>query len=688
MSAESQQAQTAQIREEVRKTIQSLNEMAQTESSFDQFCEAVLSKVVKITGAHGALLWQVNGDNTPRLTHRAGDHPNELAQNVTSQENPQHSNAVMEVVNRQMSMGLTSDSFTESVPTDPNAARDQSFLMLFSPVFNREKKCCGTLELLQRGDITPAAQEGYLRFLTQIAQLFQRWHEQQDLAKLTQHSDKWHEKLEFITEVHRSIDPTETAFAIANESRRLIKSDRVSVAKWNGRKCKIEAISSQDRFDNRANVVRLLGNVATSSVSSDTPLWVVGDTEGIAPEVAAQINEYLDEAHSRTLIVLPIIAQPPKGPDLEMQSRRKAKDRKLGALIIEYFDADVKEEQVTEQVDMIVKQSELAMENSRVHGEIFMLPIWQRLGWLQKFLFRDHLAKTYTGLACLAILTLFMIFFPKELKMKVSGVMHPTVRKTIFSQTGGVIREVLIDEREAVKKGQPLLVLENPDLEIEILETEMQRATTQDRIEQLASVRARGISDREQQAQISSEISGLQIEQRNLVNRLKLLNRKSEFQRINSPIDGTIVTSQPKRKLLDYPTSANLAVLEVADFDGTWQLELKIPQNKIGYVSQAMQDSKKENGNEELEVEFRIGTNPNLVLNGILRTVDRRATPSQDGTTEYQAFVDADSEQFEKLTEELRTGASVTAKIHCGKEPLGFVCFYQILDWLRTKVLF
>ena len=140
--------------------------------------------------------------------------------------------------------------------------------MLFSPVYNRAKKCCGTLELLQRGDISPAAQEGYLRFLSQIALLFQRWHEQQNLAKLTENADKWHEKIEFITEVHRSIDPAETAFAIANESRRLLNCDRVSVAKWNGRRCKVTAISSQDRFDNRANVVRKLGYVATSSVSA------------------------------------------------------------------------------------------------------------------------------------------------------------------------------------------------------------------------------------------------------------------------------------------------------------------------------------------------------------------------------------------------------------------------------------
>ena len=138
--------------------------------------------------------------------------------------------------------------------------------------------------------------------------------------------------LEFITEVHRSLDPSETAYAIANESRRLLNCDRVSVAKWNGRRCKVTAISSQDRFDNRANVVRKLGYVASSSVSAETPFWVIGSTEGIAPEVANQINEYLDESHSRTLAVLPLISKPPAAPDLEMRSRSKEKVRKLGAL--------------------------------------------------------------------------------------------------------------------------------------------------------------------------------------------------------------------------------------------------------------------------------------------------------------------------------------------------------------------
>ena len=71
-STEQTEASPDAIRDEVRRTIQSLKELAQTEKDYDKFCETVLGKVVKITGAYGALLWQVNGDNLAKLTHRSG----------------------------------------------------------------------------------------------------------------------------------------------------------------------------------------------------------------------------------------------------------------------------------------------------------------------------------------------------------------------------------------------------------------------------------------------------------------------------------------------------------------------------------------------------------------------------------------------------------------------------------------
>jgi hypothetical protein len=676
----------AAIREEVRRTIHQLNEMAGSEKNFDQFCDTVLSKVVKITGAHGALLWQVNGDQTPRLTHQTGQHPNATAVEVLSQTNAQHNNAVMEVVSKRIPMGLTSEAFTGGTDdtANPNAQRDESFLMLFSPVYDRTQECCGTLELLQRGDISPEAQEGYLRFLGQVSQLFLRWHEQQDLARLTQKSDSWNQRVEFISEAHRSIDQTEAAYAIANEARRLLNCDRVSVGKWNGRRCKIVAISSQDRFENRANVVRLLSNVATASVRADSPFWITGSTEGLAPEVARKINAYLDESHARTLAVIPLLARPPETPDLEMKSRRKAKAKKLGVLVLEFFDSDVLESEIEEDRKLIVSQSELALENARKHGEIFMLPVWKRLGWLQKLLFRDHLAKTMTGLACLTLLTLLMIFFPKELKMKIDGVMHPTVRQTIFAQTEGVIREVLISERDEVTAGQPLLRIENPDLDLEIDSTQYEIETIKHQINNATSQLASGRKDPAESAEIGMAIELFEKQRRTLESKIKLMKLKKSYQEVVSPIDGTITTPQPRRRYKDFPAVANLALLEVVDLEGAWQLELKVPQNKVAYIDEALQVSE----DDTLQVEFKIGTNPNLNLVGTLTSVGQRAVPSESGAPDYRAIVEIEPGQLADLQDELRSGVGATAKILCGKRPLGFVCFYQVYDFLRTKVFF
>jgi hypothetical protein len=50
--------------------------------------------------------------------------------------------------------------------------------------------------------------------------------------------------------------------------------------------------------------------------------------------------------------------------------------------------------------------------------------------------------------------------------------------------------------------------------------------------------------------------------------------------------------------------------------------------------------------------------------------------------------VEIEPSQLADLQNELRSGAGATAKIRCGTRSLGFVCFYQIYDFLRTKVFF
>ena len=706
MSTQTETQNADKIKEEVRQVIRRLTELSQTQEDFDQFCAEVLGRLVEITGAHGALFWQITGKGIPKLTHHSGQAPHDQAREILAPENEQHSRAILDVVRQKMPVGVMSEAFTGKVADDAKAeaaeaANDGSevetpspFLMLFSPVLNRQKDAVGAVELIQRGDISPQAQEGYLRFLTQIAALFQRWHERQKVTQTTgqqpaaadqavARADKWSEKMDFISEVHRSIDFKETAYAIANEARRVLGADRVSVGRWNGRKCSILAISSQDRFDNRANVVRKLGNVATASVGADSTFWVTGNTDEIAPEVAKKINDYLDESHSRTLAVIPLAVRPPDVPDLEMNKRNK-KVRKLGAIVLEYFDDEVTEERIQDDCKLIVEQSQLALDNARKHGEVFLQPVLKKVGWLQQTLFGDHLKKTITGLVALSLLTLALIFLPKEMKMKVSGNLHPEVRRHVYSESKGIIESVDFADGDVVKEGALLVQMVDYDRKQQM----DARRSTLKRLQMQASNAyaqiSRARTDEESEAR-SNDFSNYKLQIEDTETMIENDRRMmSQVLQVRSPIDGTIVTWNPQQRLKGLVVEPNQTLVTISQLDGDWQLEVKVPHNKVGYVEDALERARKDDPNTDgITAEFALSTNPSKSYSGKLQRVSIRPHTDEGGIQMYRGIIKVDPEDME----DLRPGAGATVKIFCGKVPLYKAWFHQIIDWCRLKVL-
>ena len=670
------------IRSELRQAIKQLSELSRSDASFDEFCQQVLMQVVKLTSAHGALLWQMPKDGQPRITHKSG-----VPNFVLEVDQQLHQDVVMEVVTKRTPLGIESESLRGKRESAEPSEGD-SCLILITPVYNRKQEVCGGLELLQRNDISLGAKEGYLKFLDRIAELFQRWHEHHDLARLSYNAEQASTTMDFVTEVHRSIDFKETAFAIANEARRVLNSDRVSFAHWNGSKCKVVSVSSQDRFDNRANVIRKLGNLATASVKGNVPIWVTGDTEGLPPEIIKRLNDYLDESHCRTLAVLPLLKRPDEQAELEFKPSQRKKPVKMGALIIEYFDSDVAQDKVNDQIALVRGHAEIATANSLEHSRIFLRPLWKRMGEVSQFLFRDHWAKTMTALVALALFTVFLILFPAELKMRVSGVMQPETRRIIFSRADGIVKDVKFDQGEKVQAGETLIELEDVDLEIQRQDSEGRLDVLKEEIERLNAQAQRTGNRRGQQPDdefsIWGQIGQLNSQKANLEKQLQLIDMKKRMLTINSPIAGTVITWEAKKRLTDLPVGRKQHVLTVADFEGTWVAELRIPQHQVGYVAAAI----RENEGELLDVEFRIATNPNLLFNGKLLRLADRTDPGQSGVPEFRAIVTVDDEELEELRPDLRPGAGLTAKIHCGQRSQGFVWFYQIVDYFRMNVTF
>ena len=204
---------------------------------------------------------------------------------------------------------------TRSHSIDETPAANPTEFLLVLGLLKTDLETVGLVEIFQRAEAGPSTQKGYLRFLMQMCELAGDFLKSHQLRHFSDRQTLWTQLEDFTRAVHASLDPREAAYTIANEGRRLIECDRVSVAIRKGKKCKIEAISGQDLFDKRSNTVRLLGKLATAVVASGDAVWYTGDTRDLPPQVEDAVQEYVDEAHSKTVAVLPLRRPAPPEED-------------------------------------------------------------------------------------------------------------------------------------------------------------------------------------------------------------------------------------------------------------------------------------------------------------------------------------------------------------------------------------
>ncbi|MBX3416992.1 MAG: HlyD family efflux transporter periplasmic adaptor subunit [Pirellulaceae bacterium] len=665
-------ATVEQVKKEVRQTIEELREMTRSEIPFDRFCESLLNKIVPLTGAYGAIIWQFKGEsgfasifgNGPRYQTLSGD-------------NEQHQGLLYEVARNQKGLSVRSEAVSDS----PEAA---NMLLIAVPIMDRQNRIWGVLELLQRAEINGETQAGYMKFTTQLAALFARWQEQHDLRAASVSDEQWANRVGFVREIHRSIDLNECSYAIANETRRLLKADRVVVAVEYGGKYKVKAVSSQDRFDNRGNVVKKLSRVVNSSIKTDTPLWLTGNTDQLPPQLAGFVNEYLDESHSRTLAVLPLVLEPPKPKD-ELTRRTRRQGRKIGGLVIEYFDQEVDEAEVEGSLSLVKAESTVALENAMATNEVFLLPFWRSLGKIRDYVWTNYRKRTIAALAALAVLTLAMIFWPMAMRIKVDGVLQPETRRNLFAKMDMVVQTVHHDHNAFVKTGDLLLTLESEPLDQRLIELNGQVDTLDQQIESLRRQlnhldRVPDGSGGQTALQMAAQLDQLNIERRGILELKRNIDKQRESLEIVSPIDGTVMNWDAKRKLEGLPVQFGQPLLTVADLEGRWQVELLIPQGRAGYIREAFEKS----GGKEIPADFLLTTDPNTRHKGRLVKISDRAETNAKGLTEFRAIIEIDSTTLTMP----QAGAGVIARVNCGNQSMGFVLFYQVLDFLRTRVFF
>ncbi len=427
-------------KQQIRALVGEIAQLSKQDVAPEEFYGQFLPRVVSALAAAGGAVWTLNPEGRLALQYQINIQETQLRDNQEHQA--QHSRLLYKALSG--SEGMLVPPFSgpgdmEQAGEDTPAANPTEFLLILG-LLKTDLETIGVVEIFQRAEAGPATQKGYLRFLMQMCELAGDFLKSHQLRHFSDRQTLWTQLEDFTRTVHASLDPRATAYTIANEGRRLVDCDRVSVAIRNGKKCKIEAISGQDLFDKRSNTVRLLGRLATAVVASGDAVWYTGDTHDLPPQVEDAVQEYVDEAHSKTVAVLPL--QRPAPLEEDDPKKRETPEPPIGALIVEQIEDSRVSPSLVQRADVVCLHSSTALANALEHQNLFLMPVWRALGKTRWVLEARTLPKTLGIAGAVLAVLLFLLVYPARFTLEAKGTLEPVRRQDVFAGVNGMVKEL------------------------------------------------------------------------------------------------------------------------------------------------------------------------------------------------------------------------------------------------------
>jgi hypothetical protein len=656
-----------QTKQQIRNLVREIAQIAKSDISPTDFYDAVLNRIVTALAAIGGAVWTLEESGQLRLEYHINLRETRLADSEDDQV--RHGRLVRKVINT--GEGMLSPPQSGSGDAD-EGGNPTDFLLVMAPL-KTAHETAGVIEIFQRPGSSPTVQRGYLRFLQQMCELASEYLKSRKLQHFTDRQALWSQLENFTRLVHKGLDSTSTAYTIANEGRRLIDCDRVSVAINRGRKCVIEAVSGQDTFDKRSNVVTLLNRLATAVVATGEAVWYTGDTSMMAPQVEEAVHDYVDECHSKAVAIVPLKA-PHDANDPTVQPRI------LGALIVEQIEDSRPREGLQQRIEVVGDHSAIALSNAMEYNELFLMPVWRSLGKSRWVVEARQLPYTVSiGLGVLVVV-LVLCLWPGNLELTGKGRLQPVVRRDVFATADGDVVEVLVLHGEVVKKGQVLARLRNVELNVKLADTRGQIEQTQ---AHLSAVSSNLLENKKLSVDERSRLEGdqfkdqLQLE--SLSKQLELYMDKAKRLEVKSPIDGQITTWQVQELLMNRPVQQGQMLMSIDEPSGEWEIEVQMPEERMGFIVDAQAQL-----GANLPVRYITKTNPGAKHDGTLKEVHRNAeVRGEEGNTVLLRVAIDKNDVTDR-----RNGAEVTAKVYCGRASLGYVWLHDLISFIQSKILF
>lgn len=695
-AASAMESQVEQARRQVNQLADEIAQLAESDVAPAHFYSEFLQRAYFAVQAFAAAAWIKTPQGNLQLQCQIN--LREVGLDRTPDSKPMHDELLRQAA-MQSKGGVIQPRFTHSFggPSDQIAGNPSDYFVILAPV-QQEKQVIGLVEVWIDPSRDPKLLQNLYQFLLRMVafiSIFQRNHQ---LRQMLGQQDLWLKLETFSRQIHGSLHTTEVAYLIANEARRLIEVDRVSIATRLGDKSTVTAISGADVVEKRSNLVQLMRALFDAVIEWGERLVYTGTKDdALPPKVLTALDAYLGESNSKILVVMPLAD--------EREKERKKLAR--SALMMECFETNLQPEQLLARVDVVGRHAAPALYNAQEYRRIPMRFLWLPLAYIQDGLGGKAKAITASIMAGVTILVLAMIFVPWPLKMEANGQAVPKDRAGIYSSIPGKVDAIMpgLASGKRVSKGQALFTMSDLELAEKIVNLQTEIEILEKEINTPPAKGADAADPRSFDANAIQKARSTRNSKIDLLNRLRQrtnadLGKPGVFT-IVAPKTGIILSADFRENLLGKIVKPGEPLIQIGYTDtdnpklADWEIKLKIPQKHIGQVNRAF-EGKPAGYKLDVDVMFVSQTTTSYRAKLLKSKIASQAEAQRDDNNESESIVvawasidDADIAPEDRVPPGLLlSGSEVHTRIRCGDARMGYSLFYPVYEFMYEKVIF
>jgi multidrug efflux pump subunit AcrA (membrane-fusion protein) len=671
-----------QTKNQIRKLVAEIADLAESDIQPAEFYVEFLNRAVAAVAASGGAFWMLDGRGSLKLQHQLEFRLTGL---LDGRVRTQPHDALLGCMIQASQPQIIPPG--ASIEGMPNAGNPTPFALIIAPLMV-DRQVVGLIEILMDPSRRAATQKSTLRFVSDLCDLAGTYLKNRQMRQMMSQQRLWNQLEGFTHQIHASLDLKEAAYAVANDGKRLVGCDRLSVALKIGGRVMVEAVSGQEVVEQRANLIRELTRLCKVVVRSGEDLVYTGNTEGFAPDIRDALEMYVDESGSKAVIIT-LLHKP--------ESEQNKEKVPFGCLVAEQIGDELAPTDAHARTEVVSRHASTALWNAQEHDKIFLLPVLKAVGSPWRFFRGRTLAKIVAVLLAIVALVAALAFVPWKLTIEGRGALLPEERRITYAPFAGTVVEVPVEHGQFVRKGDLLARLDSKDLEKDLkrLTGERNKAISQAGFLKTQLRNTSAMTPIELN-QVQSQLAEATITAKSAADQIEVINEQLELMKVVSPQNGIVTTWEVRKNLSGRPVEVGQELVTIAATEGEWVLEVEVPDDDMGPVLEAqsrleeeIKEGKKKVGSR-LQAYFVTATDPEHRYPGYVLRIGSKAELVETKhvvkvTVGFSRDVQKD---FLSRNQALRPGAEVRARIDCGQARLAYVLLRDVVHVFYETVLF